>query len=345
MSNVAQTPFEADMAAEGVGLLRFAESSLPGALSQLSIERYDRIILTGMGGSDCATIPLELALAAAGLPVWRIVTGRLLEMLPLVSDNTLLLITSQSGRSGEVVALLERLPRRPRTIIAITADGGSPLAEAADHVVLLESGPEATVATKSYANTLAASHRLAGLLQGQSDSAAVDDIRAAAISLQLLIDRGNPAIHALVPRLLSGPKPRLAIIGFGPDAATTLAGAMVLKEAAKVTAEGYIGGAFRHGPLELAGPGLTALILGKGGADDVSPNTLAMDIAATGSSVVTIAPEPYSSSDHIEIAGRTVLERLLHGMYVMQSLSVGLARASGLVPGAFLYGSKVTAQV
>lgn len=345
MTDRATTAYEMDMAEEAAGLLRLADARLPDSLRELDLTVFDRIILTGMGGSDCATIPFELRLAQAGLPVWRLLSSRLLDMLELVTAQTLLVITSQSGRSGEVVALLERLERRPKAIVVVTNDADSPLALAADHVVPLHSGSEATVATKSYANTLAAFHRLAGLLLAKDDAAAVAEIRAAAQSLQTHIDHGDPMVDRLVERMPGLPSPRLALIGGGPDAATALAGAMVLKEAAKVAAEGFVAGAFRHGPLELAGPRLTAILFGRGAADEPSPTALARDLAATGSTVVTIAPVAYEGSDLIAIPGTTDLERLLHGMYVVQRLSVGLARKAGLVPGAFLYGQKITAQL
>lgn len=345
MTDRAATAYEADMAEEADGLLRFARTPLPGGLGDLDLGAFDRIVLTGMGGSDCAAIPFELRLAREGLPVWRLLASRLLDTLALVTAETLLVITSQSGRSGEVLALLDQLGRRPKAIVAVTNDATSPLALAADHLVLLSCGPEATVATKTYANTLAAFHRLAGLLLDKADAAAVDEIAAAADSLQAHIDRGTPTIDALAGRMAEHPNPRLALIGGGPDAATALAGAMVLKEAAKVPAEGFFGGAFRHGPMELAGPRLTALLFGRGSTDETSPNALARDLAATGSTVVSVAPVAYAGSDLIATPGTTDLERLLHGMYVVQRLSVGLARAAGLVPGAFLYGRKVTAQL
>lgn len=345
MTDRAATAYETDMAEEAAGLLRFAETRLPSGLGDLNLQGFDRIILTGMGGSDHATIPFELRLARTGLPVWRLPSSQLLDMRALVTADTLLVITSQSGRSGEVLALIERLERRPKAMVVVTNDATSPLALAADHLVLLSSGPEATVATKTYANTVAAFHRLAGLLLEKDDTAAVGEIRAAAGSLQQRIDRGDPTVDRLVARMPGLPTPKVVLIGGGPDAATALAGAMVLKEAAKVAAEGFIGGAFRHGPMELAGPGLTAILFGRGSADEVSPNALARDLAGTGSTVVTVGPAAYEGSDLIAVPGTTDLERLLHGMYVVQRLSVGLAREAGLVPGAFLYGRKVTVQL
>lgn len=345
MTDSEPTAYELDMADEAVSLLRFADARLPASLSNLDLGGVDRIVLTGMGGSDFAAVPFELRLAQAGLPVWRMPTGRLLEMRALVTAGTLLVITSQSGRSGEVVALLEQFDTRPKAILGITNDPESPLAAAADHTVLMRSGPEATVATKTFANTIAAFHCIAGLLLDNNEHLALSEIREAAASLQVHIDKGSPAVDALVRRVSGIANPRFAFIGTGPDSAAALAGALVMKEAAKVPAEAYISGAFRHGPLELAGPRLVAVLFGQGGADESSPHALARDLAATGSTVATVAPAAYDGSEPILIPGTTDIERLLHGMYVVQRLSVGLARAAGLVPGAFLYGHKITAQL
>lgn len=339
----APTAYEHDMEAEPEALLDFAGSAFPERLAALDLDQFERIVLTGMGGSDSAAAPLELALAQAGWPVWRLLTGRLLEMLALVTPRTLLIVTSQSGRSGEIVALLQRLPREHYgMLIGITNDATSLLGQAADHVILLHSGSEATVATRSYANTLAAFHRLTALLRGEPDATAVGDIQATAESLAKQVAHDATLFDALAARALAGPRPRFALIGHGPDATTVIAGAMVLKEAAKIAAEGYIGGAFRHGPLELAGPGLTAIFCGKGDSADPSLNRLARDIAMTGSLVATIGPAAYAESEHIATPDRNPLERLVHGMFMVQRLSVALGRATGIQPGVFNYGRKIT---
>ncbi|MDR8236065.1 glutamine--fructose-6-phosphate aminotransferase, partial [Acinetobacter baumannii] len=88
--------------------------------------------------------PVERALIAAGLPVWRVDAGRLLDMPELVTDNTLLWATSQSGMSGEIVALLKQ-GKRPKTLIGLTNDENSELGQQADILITLKSGDEATV--------------------------------------------------------------------------------------------------------------------------------------------------------------------------------------------------------
>ncbi len=79
------TPYELDIAMQPEAVLAQINNPLPEALRQLKLSDYDRIVLTGMGSSDYALIPVERALIAAGLPVWRVDAGRLLDMPELVS--------------------------------------------------------------------------------------------------------------------------------------------------------------------------------------------------------------------------------------------------------------------
>src|ERR1700754_910075 len=135
--------FERDILDQPGALQRYSSQPFPDCFAQLRMTQFDRIILTGMGSSNYATIPLELLLARRGLPVWRIQTSRLLETPEMITPRTLLWITSQSGRSGEVVALLRGLSREhTTTVVAVTNDPESPLALGADCVAELHSGSE-----------------------------------------------------------------------------------------------------------------------------------------------------------------------------------------------------------
>ncbi len=346
MNDPIQSGYERDMRDQPAALEANASQPLPSAIACLDLSRFDRIILTGMGSSDYATIPFELTLARLGLPVWRIQTSRLLEMLQLITPRTLLWMTSQSGRSGETIALIARLQDRDElTLIATTNDSNSPLATAADHLLLLQSGSEATVSSKSYLNTLAGFYRMCAVVAGQDDADIVSDIRRVAATLAERLATTAAMAEGLAARILAGPRPRLALVGAGSDAATAMTGALILKEASKVAAEGYVGGEFRHGPMETVGAGATVLLFGSGTADDVTLTQLAADLEGTGTLVVSVAPQAYPGSEHVPVPNANDLERLAHAMVFVQQLSLGLARGSGLVPGEFLYGQKITAQV
>ncbi len=64
---------------------------------------------------------------------------------------------SQSGRSPDIIAVIEEARRQGALTVALTNDADSPLAEMADHVVDVRAGPErATAATKTYTTELLA---------------------------------------------------------------------------------------------------------------------------------------------------------------------------------------------
>lgn len=345
MTPASQSGFERDILDQPAALAAYAAQPLPPGIAELDFRAFDRIILTGMGSSDYLTLGFELLLARRGLPVWRIQTSHLLQAPEWVTPRTLLWITSQSGRSGEILALVDRVgPGRCGVVVAVTNDAGSPLARAADHRIFLQCGAEATVSSKSYVNSLGILHRVAAAVEGRDDARAADELRDLATTLRAATADAPEAVQSLAAQALDGPNPRFALVGAGEDATTALTGALILKEAAKVPAEGYLGGAFRHGPLELAGPGLTALLFGSAG-EDATLGMLARDLAATGSSVVSISPRALEGAAHIAVPAGPAVSRLAHAMVVVQHFSVALARAGGHVPGAFRYGQKITASL
>jgi glutamine---fructose-6-phosphate transaminase (isomerizing) len=72
---------------------------------------------------------------------------------------------------------------------------------------------------------------------------------------------------------------------------------------------------------------------------------LAHDLSRTGSIVVAITANGYEGAEHLEVSARSDFDRLAHGMGFIQRLSVSLAKKSGIVPGEFRFGQKITSQL
>jgi glucosamine--fructose-6-phosphate aminotransferase (isomerizing) len=338
------SPYELDISDQMLAIADQLAYEMPASLGQLDLSAYDRIVLTGMGSSHYATIPIERDLAARGFPVWRIDTGSLLDFPQLITAKTLLWATSQSGMSGEIVALLEKLKgsTRPATIVGVTNDERSTLARVADIVVGLKSGSEATVSSKSYVNTLIAEYRTVLALLREDETPLLAALRDAKTEFSRLID-DRTAVQAIVQDAFESGEPRLALIGIGADGATAMTGALILKEACKVMAEGYLSGEFRHGPMETSGPGMIALLIGDG--TDATLRALSEELTANGTRAVTVGPKAYIGSDHLRTSGSPEIVRLIAGMLYVQHFTVLLARAKKLVPGEFLYGRKITVTI
>jgi len=336
---VSPTPFEHDIAAQPEALRAFARSPIPTELTSLLGRRYDRIVLSGMGSSHHAALPTWRQLVAAGLPAWWVDTGQLLDSPHLIAPDTLVIITSQSGASGEVAALIDRDRRtRAATLVSVTNDPTSPLGRAGDALLRLHSGDEATVSTKSYLNSLAAHQRILQLVTGSPGQDAEH-------TAKVLEAFRPPAVLAeIATAFATTPDARMVFVGFGDHAATALYAGLITKEASKIPAEGYIGGQFRHGPLELAGPGLTAVLFGGGDTDPARPSLrqLGADLLRSGSTVLAVGDLELGGAREIPTPAPGLLDQLAHGAVVAQHLTVELAAARNITPGSFLFGSKIT---
>lgn len=336
---VVASPYERDIAGQPHALREFIDAPRVRRPVKKSIDAYDRVIVTGMGSSHAAGARTWRRLVAAGIPAWWIDTASLLDSVALVTSRTLVIATSQSGASGEIVTLLEELRNRriAAEIIGITNDETSLLAQGADQVIYLRSGQEATVSTKSYVNSLAAHETLASVLLG--------DVAGLPARLETgfgaLAGLGEVASEAIADAV--SPGARIVLLGRGDHVATTIFGALILKEAAKVPAEGFVAGNFRHGPLEIAGPGLVAFVIGIDHNEGSEPLCrLAADVAASGSRVLTFGAAVVGGCTAVRAPAYEGFAGLCAGAQLCHRVSVEVAHRKGLVPGEFRFGQKVT---
>ncbi|WP_022891343.1 SIS domain-containing protein [Agromyces subbeticus] len=349
MSNVrpaGPTPFELDIFAQPEALRALAAAGADARLAEIAGRPWSRVVLTGMGSSHFAGLPTWRALTSIGLPVWTVDAGQLLDTPGLITPDTLVIATSQSGASGEVVELIERAEAGELHwggLIGVAANESSPLARAADLFLPLRSGEEATVSTKSYLNTLAVHRRIAAAF-GADDEASVErDIVETAERVAPLVTFDTTE---LARTALAFGRPRLVAVGWGDSAATAQYAALIVKESSKVPIEGFVGGQFRHGPYELAGPGLTAVLFGASAADPDGPLArIARDLVATGAAVVLVGDLEIDGATTLRIEQDGSLAALAAESVVAESLAVAVAHANGVEPGAFAYGSKVTVKL
>jgi glucosamine--fructose-6-phosphate aminotransferase (isomerizing) len=347
MTIAEQTPFEVNILEQPEALRRLAAAT-GTPLDALTGTRWDRMVLTGMGSSHFAGTPTWRRLVALGQDAWTVDTGQLLDNERLITDATLLIVTSQSGASGEVAELLglRRAGRiRPAVLVGISNDGAGPLARAADVVLPRHSGDEATVSTKSYLNTLAVHRLVAAAFAGEDvEAVRATELADAAAAVQDVIDRVDLDSYAL--GAAQHPTRRLAYIGARDSAGTAEFAALITKESAKVAAEGYIGGQFRHGPFELAGDGMTAMIFApERDRVDASLRRLAADLMSTGSQVIAVGDPGCPATVTVTIGGTGDLAFAAASSVVAELFAVDIARANGVVPGAFVHGRKITTTI
>ncbi|MGH9604770.1 MAG: SIS domain-containing protein [Terracidiphilus sp.] len=177
------------------------------------------------------------------------------------------LVLSQSGETSDTLAALEEARRRGEKTLAITNAADSTMANLADVSMPLAAGVEKAIpATKSFTCQLAVLYLLAlyeGARLGRMDRAAlaarIAELEAVPASLEAQLDAWRGLASALAARYRSAST--FLYLGRGIHYAIAREGALKLKEASYVHAEGYPAGELKHGPNALVSERVPLVVL------------------------------------------------------------------------------------
>jgi glucosamine--fructose-6-phosphate aminotransferase (isomerizing) len=312
----------------------------PGTLSEIAHRLrtggFARVMLTAMGGSFAACHVLWSRLSRASIPALMVDTSELLYgARSLVTPDTLLVIVSQSGRSAEIVRLLD--VASGATTLAVTNTAGSPLAQRASCAILTRAGEEGTVSCKTYVAALAVLSLIGEMFAGGDWDSAWLTLASTIAVVDDYVSRVD-ATSAQIAELVTSPS--LVLCGRGTSLAAALCGGLIIKEASKVHSEGMGSAAFRHGPFELSTTGLSVFVF-EGLCEAVTLNRrLVVDVNRAGGHAHLVGPSSDDDALRLPVVAPIALPIL--EILPAQMLSVGLARRAGREPGQFLVSGKVT---
>jgi len=248
--------------------------------------RVRRIIFSGMGASYFATIPAQLNLVQHGIDAQSIEASELLHyQLPVVRDDTLIILVSQSGRSVEIVKLLNQL-EKDTAVIGITNNGDNPLAQQSDVHLQIQAGDEATVSSKTYTCSLATLHLLVRTLAGEQTGSSFDRLYALADAMEAALPAWREQAEQIVEQVAGSQT--IVYLGRGASQASALTGALITKESCKFPTEGMNTGQFRHGPMEIVDARISTFVFA--GRDRMRERNLglAREIAQLGGRVIVV---------------------------------------------------------
>lgn len=314
--------------------------------SRLRDGDFDRVLLTGMGGSLHGTYPLYLQLSQSlSVPVCLVDTSELVQQTPdMISRRSLMIAVSQSGESGEIVELTKLPGIRPAAVVSVTNQRNNSLVNWADIQLVSMAGPEMTVSSKSYTGGFACLHLLGAALRGGLPQACKELAKAAEASGLMLKD-WKPGLSRVMQSLDA--QTPLIYAGRGKSLGSAQTAALLTQEAAKLHCTALSGGQFRHGPIELVRPGFQmVMFLGDLKTRGIDMALIAK-IISLGGKIVAVAP---AASAPVEAAGLGVftypdvappLNPLMEAIFI-QLLQIPLAEARGFVAGNFLNATKVT---
>jgi glucosamine--fructose-6-phosphate aminotransferase (isomerizing) len=177
------------------------------------------------------------------------------------------IVLSQSGETSDTLAALREAHRRGHKTLAITNATTSTMAVEADVSMPLAAGVEKAVpATKSFTCQLAVLYLLA-LYEGSRlrmiDKAALADhirhLQELPTSIEAQLDGWHEQVKALARKYTSAAS--FLYLGRGVHYAIAREGALKLKEASYVHAEGYPAGELKHGPNALVSDSVPLVVL------------------------------------------------------------------------------------
>lgn len=217
------------------------------------------VVMAARGSSDNAALYgrylIEILL---GIPVSLAAPSvRTLYKGKLRLRDTAAICLSQSGRSPDIVDYMRGAAEMGARTLAVTNDPASPLARAAEDVLLLHSGPERSIAaTKTYTAQLTVLSMLVAAAAGDKrlvDShQALPDLMAGTLSG----DGGVEEVAARYRRMSE-----CIIVSRGYNFATALEAALKLRETSAIGAEALSSADLLHGPIASIGRGLPVLAI------------------------------------------------------------------------------------
>jgi fructoselysine-6-P-deglycase FrlB-like protein len=206
------------------------------------------VYLTGIGASYNAAVGAVSHFHAAGHPVYLLDAAELFHTANIPAASVMIVL-SRSGRSVEIVKLLEKARTANATIIGITNFPDGALAEQANIPIVLPVKPDHGISVNTYVS----------LAAGAAAIAAPFDTHLASILLK--------AISATAEQIPSWqrqleqsswlqPGPTWCFLARGASLATSYSAQLLWEEGVKIPAISMGTDSFRHGPQEIVTAGM-----------------------------------------------------------------------------------------
>ena len=229
-------------------------------------EKLNNIIIVACGSAYHVGVVGQYVIESASrIPVRVELASEFRYRDPIMNENDLVIVISQSGETADSLAALRLAKKMNIKTLGIVNVVGSSIAREADYVFYTLAGPEIAVATtKAYSAQLIAIYALA--IQLGKYREIIDENRYTSLIEEM------ETLPEKMERVLSD-KERIQwfaskyanaqdmyFIGRGIDYAVSLEGSLKMKEISYVHSEAYAAGEIKHGPISLIEDG--TLVIG-----------------------------------------------------------------------------------
>ncbi len=254
-----------------------------------------RIFVVACGTAMHAGIIARYAVEElARIPVTVEIASEFRYMDPIVDENDLVILVSQSGETADTKAGLELAKEKGAKTLAIVNVKYSAIARAADMKINTLAGPEIAVAsTKAYTAQIAVLYLIAfrlafarGKISGGELKKLTAQIEKAPSAISDILKKEDEC-RFIASRLANAEK--LFFIGRGFDYALSMEGSLKLKEITYIHSEAYAAGELKHGTISLIEEGVPVITVAT--QSNVLPKTISNmeEVKARGAMIIAVA--------------------------------------------------------
>lgn len=276
----------------------------------------------------------------ANIPAFAHIASEFRYITPCLTENSLVIIISQSGETADTLAALRLSKETGAKIISVVNVKGSTIDKESENIIYTKAGTEIAVATtKAYSTQLASVYLLAlylanikHIIKDDALSALIAELSELPKKVSLILenDRRLRSLSYIFSRTR-----HIFFLGRHLDYPTACEGALKMKEITYIPSEAYPSGELKHGTISLIERG--TLVIAICANDKIFKKALSniKEVKARGGFVIAITAEKHRN--HIPDADEVITvpdfrEEFLPSLTVipLQLLSYYTAKEKGL---------------
>lgn len=266
-------------------------------LTKEDLQKLKKIVIVACGSAYHVGVVAKYAIEkTVRIPVEIDIASEFRYRDPIIDENVLVLVISQSGETADTLAALREAKKLGARVLSIVNVVGSSIANESDDVLYTWAGPEISVATtKAYSTQLCVVYLLVlymadllGTISRQEYQNYVADLEALPSLIEKTIS-DTKQIQAVAAKYYQCEN--IFFIGRNIDYALSLEGSLKLKEISYIHSEAYAAGELKHGSISLIEDGTLVVSLATYEAlfDKMMSNI--KEVKARGATVLSLTTE------------------------------------------------------
>ncbi len=269
-------------------------------LTKAEIEKIDKIFITSCGSAFHVGVTAKYIFEKLTRISTEVeIASEFRYRDPILSENALVIIISQSGETADSLAALRLAKEKGAKTLAVVNVLGSTIANESENVLYTFAGPEIAVATtKAYSAQLSLMYLLAiyfgkilGKIKASEEKEFVSALKDLPNKIETTIQTQNEKMKSLAE--VFAKTEHAYFIGRNSDYASSLEASLKMKEISYIHSEAYGAGELKHGTISLIEKG--TMVVSLCAQDGIFKKTISniKEVKARGATVLAVTTKKH----------------------------------------------------